>query len=136
MGMVMDAVCNQCGYNQRFFIGVGFKHMPNSIFYGEMVNLRMMVIDPVERLRIQDIIFSHPSAYVSKSESCIYRCPYCNKLYGKYYFKLIYGDESYSPNYICSRCETKLEQLDSSWLTTYSNEYFQVFNSQKQPLKL
>ena len=136
MGMAMDVTCNQCGYNERFFIGSGFNYDPNSIFHGDMTNLRMTVIDPVERLRVRDIIFSHPNAYVPHSDSCIYRCPYCHKLYGKYYFKILYGDESYSPSYVCSRCECKLERLDCNGWEIFTDGQFQVFHSRKQPLKL
>lgn len=131
MGSTIKVVCNKCGYSNQFFVGFGFNDCAEWIFYKNMPLLRKMVKSPQERIHIRNIMIAHPDAKVISSEHCIYHCSYCGNLDEHYYFKICYQQQQYFPNYYCSRCETKMERLDTNWFSMCTSEPVQFYLTDK-----
>lgn len=136
MGSTIKISCNNCGYNRCFFIGFGLYDDDVSIFYGNMPQLFKKVLNPETRITVRSIMKNVSNARILKSEHTIYHCSYCNNLEEHYFFRIVYEDIEYSPTYFCTYCETKMNPLNSNWITRKGEESLQFFDQTGKTIEL
>ncbi len=110
MGWSIKIECQECNYQQRFSIGIGFYYLPEYIFFGDKPKLSDFVKDKKERKLISQLM-KRPNVRIEGSESRLYRCSKCNHLSDKYYYCIKFDGGQHMPNYNCSNCGYQLELL-------------------------
>lgn len=110
MGYTIKIECQECDYQQKFFVGEGFRYDPKYIFYGDKPRLSNFIKDKEEQKLISKFM-EYTNVQIGGSEERIYRCSKCNQLCDRYYYFIKFDGGKYTPNYKCTNCDYPLEML-------------------------
>jgi hypothetical protein len=103
MGSEITVECTNCHSAKSFTLGVGF-------LYSSLRSV-MNVIHYKRRPLISEILDNH-DVHATDYEHRIYRCPKCNRLYERFYVKILYDqNDVYETIFRCGKCRITLEQV-------------------------
>jgi DNA-directed RNA polymerase subunit RPC12/RpoP len=109
MGSDITIKCSNCQSVESFMLGEGF-------MYSSLKNV-LNLVHHKRRRRISEILNNH-DVLDTEYEHRLYRCPECNRLYGRFYVKIFYdGDRVYETNFQCATCRTPLEHVQNEMET-------------------
>ena len=105
MGIGITALCQNCGYERDFKLGVGMA-------YSSLENV-IYLVPKGRRERVLDILRNH-KVIQRISWHRLFQCQSCNRLYGKFYVRIEYDDNKvYELKFNCSKCKTELQVVDA-----------------------
>jgi DNA-directed RNA polymerase subunit RPC12/RpoP len=132
MGIGFDLKCKSCDYGVSILEGIGMAHYHENIF---PKFIPKYLVDDVNDGPFSDYDMSHgrrrpllfefvrskqilketremlnKGADVGEYGHALYDCPGCHRIFNKFHYKLILGDEEYEPDHECSHCRKVLKR--------------------------
>jgi transcription elongation factor Elf1 len=104
MGDSITVECKSCDYQNKFILGVGMRYFSlENVIDLVSPTRREEVLKLLQRQDVKDVRYEHK----------LFVCPNCNNLAERFDFSISYDDgQTYSPDFRCPDCRTKLIQLD------------------------
>jgi len=115
MGSGFATLCTNCDSGEQFLLGVGMQyHSLINVISSVQGGARKKVVEIMENHDVHDCQFEH----------CLYACPDCNTLHGRFYVHLEYDDgKVYEQAFRCGRCRTLLVVADEFHLEKYACKF-------------
>jgi len=121
MGHTFGVKCAQCEYKFEAVVGHGMLWCD---FFGTDLDTDApiymdyikdeKILDDINRIiQTEENVRGHVIDKIGYSHGLAqYLCVKCGRLYNKCYFKLVFDDGSYEPEYFCDCCENKLKKVN------------------------
>ncbi len=114
MGSSYNIGCKECDYNKSFHIGIGMMYSPHNLmdFESEFALIPSLIRSKKTVAQIKELLNNKGAVIANDYGHEIFRCPRCGEFYERFFIHLDYDGGSFEVEYKCSKCKTKLKQID------------------------
>ena len=110
MGIGISVLCQNCGYEKKFTLGVGMLYSSlEKVIHLVPYRSREKVLDILRNHKVNKGEFRNPLY-----DHRLFRCLSCNQLHGRFYVKIEYDDNKvYETKFNCSKCKKELKAVEN-----------------------